>query len=302
MSKGNRQYKDRLFKFVFNDKEKLLSLYNALNHSDYKDPEALEINTLEDFIYIRMKNDISFILDSDMCLYEHQSTFNPNMPLRGLFYFSDLIQKFVTEKNYNIYGSTLITLPTPRFVVFYNGDDTIPERSILKLSDAFENQKDKGCLEAEALLLDVNAGKNLELMHSCRYLREYTVFIEQVKEYKKKYSDLKLAIDHAIEYCITHNIMKELLLKHKAEVAALIFKEFDEAEYIRLVEKDTERRIAAYKEEIAQKDEQLSQQSKQLSQQSEQLSQQSEQLSQQSDLLAQYQQILQEHGLLKTEK
>lgn len=98
MTKGNRLYKDRLFKFVFNDKEKLLSLYNALNHSDYKDPDTLEINTLEDFIYIRMKNDISFILDSDMCLYEHQSTYNPNMPLRGLFYFADLLQQFVEKK------------------------------------------------------------------------------------------------------------------------------------------------------------------------------------------------------------
>ena len=104
MTTGNRIYKDRLFKFVFNDKEKLLSLYNALNHSDYKDADALEINTLEDFIYMGMKNDLSFILDSDMCLYEHQSTFNPNMPLRGLFYFADLLQQFVTEKGYNIYS------------------------------------------------------------------------------------------------------------------------------------------------------------------------------------------------------
>ena len=140
MPKGNRMYKDRLFKFVFSDKEKLLSLYNALNHSDYKDADALEINTLEDFIYLGMKNDISFILDSDMCLYEHQSTFNPNMPLRELFYFSELLQKFVKEKGYNIYSSTLLSLPTPRFVVFYNGDDSIPERSILRLSDSFESR------------------------------------------------------------------------------------------------------------------------------------------------------------------
>lgn len=167
MPKGNRMYKDRLFKFVFNDKEKLLSLYNALNHSDYKDADALEINTLEDFIYMGMKNDISFILDSDMCLYEHQSTYNPNMPLRGLFYFSELLQQFVTQKGYNIYSSTLLTLPTPRFVVFYNGDDSIPECSVLKLSDSFENQERGGCLEVEALLLDVNVGKNQELMKSC---------------------------------------------------------------------------------------------------------------------------------------
>ena len=329
MTKGNRIYKDRLFKFVFNDKEKLLSLYNALNHSDYKDADALEINTLEDFIYMGMKNDLSFILDSDMCLYEHQSTFNPNMPLRGLFYFADLLQQFVTEKGYNIYSSNLLTLPNPRFVVFYNGDDTIPERSILKLSDAFENKEKSGCLEVEALMLDVNVGKNMELMQSCGYLQDYTTFVGKVKEYKKQYSNLDVAIDEAINYCMEHDIMKELLAKHKAEVARLIFREFDEAEYMRQQEKQKEAEIAVYKEQLLQKDEeitrqgeklsqqskQLSQQSKQLSQQSEQLSQQSEQLSkqskqlskkeeqlsQQSELLTQYKQILKEHGLLDAE-
>ena len=278
MTTGNRIYKDRLFKFVFNDKEKLLSLYNALNHSNYTDVDALEINTLEDFIYMGMKNDLSFILDSDMCLYEHQSTFNPNMPLRGLFYFANLLQQFVEKKGYNIYSSTLLTLPNPQFVVFYNGDDTIPERSILKLSDSFENKEKSGCLEVEALMLDVNVGKNLELMKSCRYLQEYTTFVGKVKEYKKQYVDLNTAIDKAIDYCMKHDIMKELLRKHKAEVARLIFREFDEAEYIRLQEKQKEAEIAIYKEEILRQREQLSQQEKELSE---------------------YKKLLEEHGLLK---
>lgn len=288
MTKGNRIYKDRLFKFVFNDREKLLSLYNALNHSDYKDADALEINTLEDFIYMGMKNDLSFILDSDMCLYEQQSTFNPNMPLRGLFYFADLFQQFVAEKGYNIYSSKLLTLPNPRFVVFYNGDDTIPERSILKLSDAFENKSKPGCLEVEALLLDVNVGKNLELMKSCGYLQDYTTFIEKVKEYKKQYSDLDSAIDSAIDYCIRHDIMKELLVKHKAEVARLIFREFDEAEYMRQQEKQKEAEIAVYKEQLLQKEEQLSQKD--------------EQLLHKDKLLEKYRCMLKEQGILVPEE
>ena len=288
MTTGNRIYKDRLFKFVFNDKEKLLSLYNALNHSDYKDADALEINTLEDFIYMGMKNDLSFILDSDMCLYEHQSTFNPNMPLRGLFYFADLLQQFVTEKGYNIYSSNLLTLPNPRFVVFYNGDDTIPERSILKLSDAFENKEKSGCLEVEALMLDVNVGKNMELMQSCGYLQDYTTFVGKVKEYKKQYSNLDVAIDEAINYCMEHDIMKELLAKHKAEVARLIFREFDEAEYMRQLEKEKEATIAAYKEKIALQEEQISQKDKELLQKAEQL--------------AKYKLMLEEHGIILSEE
>ena len=288
MPKGNRMYKDRLFKFVFNDKEKLLSLYNALNHSDYKDADALEINTLEDFIYMGMKNDISFILDSDMCLYEHQSTYNPNMPLRGLFYFSELLQQFVTQKGYNIYSSTLLTLPTPRFVVFYNGDDSIPERSVLKLSDSFENRERGGCLEVEALLLDVNVGKNQELMKSCGYLQEYTIFVGKVKEYKKEYKNLDVAIEYAMDYCIEHNVMRELLLKHKAEVARLIFREFDEAEYMRQLEREKEATIAAYKEKIALQEEQISQKDKELLQKAEQL--------------AKYKLMLEEHGIFLSEE
>lgn len=199
MKKGNRLYKDRLFRFIFNNKTKLLSLYNALNHSHYEDEDALEIDTLEDFIYIGMKNDISFLLDSDMCLYEHQSTFNPNMPLRGFFYFSDLLQKYIADKKYDIYASSLVFLPCPRFVIFYNGDDSIPEQSVLKLSDAFIGKKaEKGSLE--------------------------------VKE-------LHIAIDKAIKYCLEHGIMKDILEKHKGEVEKLIFREFDEREYLRYQQK-----------------------------------------------------------------
>ena len=205
-----------------------------------------------------------------------------------------MLQQFVTEKGYNIYGSKLLKFPNPRFVVFYNGDDSIPERSVLKLSDSFENKEKSGCLEVEALLVDVNVGKNLELMKSCGYLKDYTTFVGKVKEYKE-HNDLEVAIDKAMEYCIRHDIMKELLLKHKAEVARLIFREFDEAEYMRLVEKDTERQIAAFKEEIALQKEQLSQQSEQISQQEEQLFQKDEQLEK-------YKRMLEEHGLLTPDK
>lgn len=240
MITGNRIYRDRLFRFVFNDKKKLLSLYNALNHSHYTDDNKLEINTLEDFIYMGMKNDISFLLDSDMCLYEHQSTFNPNMPLRGLFYFSNLLQKHITENKYDIYKSTMIPLPTPKFVVFYNGDTNIPEQCILKLSDAFVGkQKEDGCLEVETLMLDINVGKNMELMESCRYLKDYSAFVGKVKEYREE-NDLSTAIDKAIEYCTKQNIMKDVLEKHRSEVARLIFKEFDEVEFLLQQEKETE--------------------------------------------------------------
>ena len=84
----NREHKDRLFKIIFQEKSDLLCLYNAINGTTYDNPDDLTITTMEDVIYISMKNDVSFLVDCRMNLYEHQSTYNPNMPLRGMFYFS----------------------------------------------------------------------------------------------------------------------------------------------------------------------------------------------------------------------
>ena len=121
----NFQYKARLFEMIFSSKEELLSLYNAVNGSHYDDPELLEINTLENAIYMSMHNDISFIIDTRLYLYEHQSTYNPNLPYRFLEYISELYSKMVLGKN--IYGHKRIIFPTPRFVVFYNGKEELDD-------------------------------------------------------------------------------------------------------------------------------------------------------------------------------
>ena len=117
--KTNREHKDRLFKLVFREKRDLLDLYNAMNGTDYRNPDALVVNTIEDAVYMGMKNDISFIVSGMMALYEHQSTPCPNLPLRGLFYFANLYRKETSGKD--IYGSRRIPLPEPQFIVFYNG-------------------------------------------------------------------------------------------------------------------------------------------------------------------------------------
>ena len=134
-----RTYKDSVFRMLYSRKEELLSLYNALNGTDYQDPEQLEVTTLENAIYMNMKNDVSFLLDAEMMLYEHQSTWNPNMPLRDLFYITRLLEKYVNRES--LYASTLVRIPAPRFVVFYNGSSDTPEDVILRLSDAFEEKK-----------------------------------------------------------------------------------------------------------------------------------------------------------------
>ena len=125
--RGNRKYKDSLFRMVFQKKSDLLELYNAINGTEYTNPDELEINTLENVLYITKKNDVSFIIDCTMNLYEHQSSYNPNMPLRGLVYFSKQYNKYVEQRKLNLFSTALQKIPTPKFVVFYNGlrDETI---------------------------------------------------------------------------------------------------------------------------------------------------------------------------------
>lgn len=133
-----RNYRDTLFRMLFRDKERLLSLFNAVNGTHYDDPGELMITTLEGALYLGMKNDVSCMIDMMMQLYEHQSTVNPNMPLRNLFYVSDLLQKYVYEKGLDIYSRKQIKIPTPKFVVFYNGEEEQPERKEFLLKNKAE--------------------------------------------------------------------------------------------------------------------------------------------------------------------
>ena len=131
----NREYKSRMFEMIFNEKKELLSLYNAVNGTDYADPEQLEVNTLKNAIYMSMHNDVSFIINSRLSLYEHQSTYSPNLPLRYLFYTADLYSEMTRDEN--LYGTKVVKIPTPKFIIFYNGIEEYPDRKELHLSDAY---------------------------------------------------------------------------------------------------------------------------------------------------------------------
>lgn len=226
----NREHKSTLFYYIFGSVENrhyLLSLYNAVNDTSYTNIEDIEINTIVDFIYIRMKNDVSFILDTDMSLYEHQSTYNPNMPIRGLMYFSTLYSQFLSEKNNNIYGKSLVKIPTPRYIVFYNGDDSYPDRLDLKLSDAFERPDSSGSFEWTATMLNINKGHNQDIMNKCQALFQYSDFIAKVREYRKTLP-IKDAIDKAVVYAISNNYLDGFFKKHREGIMHSCLSEFNE--------------------------------------------------------------------------
>lgn len=229
----NRDHKDRLFRLIFGKekyKENLLSLYNALNHSDYDNPEDLEITTIEDVIYIGMKNDVSFIIDYYLSLFEQQSSFNPNMPLRGLMYFSDLYHKYIVTGGYNLYGHKLIRIPTPQYIVFYNGSEQHEDVEKLRLSDAFTHPDDSKEFEWTATMITLNTGQNEELLEKCQPLREYTIFVNRLREYTAK-MPLEDAVDRTVTECIEEGILAEFLKAHRAEVRKVCLVEFDQEVY-----------------------------------------------------------------------
>ena len=238
----NREYKDRLFNFIFGREENrkwTLSLYNAINGSEHKDPDEIEFNTLEDFLYLGMKNDTSFLIEDIISVYEHQSSFNPNMPLRMLGYISSLYSGYIKRKKYNKYGERLIELPTPKLVVFYNGEKNKDDKIILKLTDSFaESQRDDSDIEVRVRMLNINFGRNACIMKKCKPLSEYAWFVERIRERirKEKQSsgsknpNLVEAVKQAIDGMPDDFEIKSFLVAHREEVEGMLDTEYNEAE------------------------------------------------------------------------
>lgn len=232
----NEKYRDTVFRMIFNSSRQLLELYNAVNNTDYTEPDALEIVTLENAIYLGMKNDVSCLIDMRIQLYEHQSTVNPNMPLRDLMYVCEQYEKYMINKD--IYSSRLIRLPTPRFVVFYNGIQKQPERRELYLSDAFEIPEECPSLELRVTQLNINKGYNEDLLKRCPTLFEYVEYVSIVRKYQET-QPLEEAVRHAVDHCIKHNILKDFLLVNKAEVIRMTLYEYDEELHKQTIRKES---------------------------------------------------------------
>ncbi len=255
MKQTNRQYKDRLFKAIFGrntaqSKQWRLDLYNALNGTDYKDPDALKLTTIENVIYITMKNDISFLIDSQMNLYEQQSTFNPNMPLRGLMYFAQLYQMYLSERGKDLLGSKLVKIPKPCFVVFYNGERELSDENIDEceqhLSDAFEGGKIEG-FEWTAKIINISGKHSLTLQKKCKPLYDYCEYVNRVKQNLKANLAKDSAIEDALNYAIKNNLLDGYFKTQKMEILNMSLTEFDQELY------DRNRRQEGFEDGVAEK-------------------------------------------------
>ncbi|MBR6380141.1 MAG: hypothetical protein IKS07_00505 [Lachnospiraceae bacterium] len=228
LTRVNRKYKDSLFCDLFSIKEHALSLYNAVNGTHYTDSEELEIVTLSDAVFIHQKNDVSILFDSRLTLWEHQSTLNANMPLRGLLYYARNMEGILSEvqKNRLIYQSAVVKIPTPAYYVFYNGASEQPERMDLKLSEAFLTPSDG--YEWTAHFLNINKGHNEALLQACPALMGYSEAIGRSREYLSRGMSCEQAVDKALEDCIQEGYLSDYFSKIRGEARQMLWMEFDE--------------------------------------------------------------------------
>lgn len=231
----NRQYKDNLFRFIFgHHKEHALSLYNAINNTDYKDPEDITFNTLENVVFLGMKNDVSFVIDAHLTLLEHQSKYSENMPLRGLFYLSDLLRKEALNHGYSsnsIYDSRRIILSTPQVIVLYNGTDKKTEDHFtLELKDSFENPE-QSCVNLIVDVYNVRYGHSASLMKKCPALRQYATFVSLVQQYEARGLPKREAALKATDEIIAEGTgVSSLFEQNRSEVVQLFLEEYNEEE------------------------------------------------------------------------
>lgn len=228
-------YKDTVFRMLFRDKKKLLGLYNAIGGRNYEDPEKLDIIMLESAVYLGVKNDLAFVIDMGLYLFEHQSTVNRNMPLRFLQYVSAEYEKLTVSED--LHKRKLVKVPNPHFVVFYNGTEKCPERQELRLSAAYEVQEEEPELELRAQVLNINEGFNEELKEACLTLREYMQYVDKVRGYAEEMS-VDEAVDRAVDECIRQGILKEFLLQNKAEVKHMSIFEYNEEDVRRVIREE----------------------------------------------------------------
>ena len=231
-SNGNREYKSDVISMMLQIPEYALDVYNAMNDSAYTDPDMIQIMRLENGISLSVRNDASFFISNYLNLYEHQSTYSPNAPLRFLIYLTSLLKKTIGK--WDLYSRKRVQIATPHFAVFYNGTEKRLEKEVLKLSDAFINRTDTPEIELTVTVYNINPDNNTQLLEKSEVLRSYMIFVNRVREnleHQKKIAqnapeydeaayeeELEVAINEAIDYCVKRHIMEEFFRENRNEV------------------------------------------------------------------------------------
>lgn len=214
----SREHKSDVFSMLMEEKMRALELYNAIGGTNYTDPNELIIVKLEKGVSLTIRNDASFIVDFNFQFFEHQSTYNPNMPLRSMLYFANAMEDWVKENRKDLFSSHLIKIPVPNFVVFYNGVTKRPEYEEMRLSQAFAHDTKEPAMELICKVYNINPDNNEELKKKSPTLAGYCYFVEKVREYQKSVEDVREAVSNAIDDCIREHILEDFFRDRKDEV------------------------------------------------------------------------------------
>lgn len=274
----NREYKSRLFGFIFGREEHkawTLELYNAINGTNHTNPDDITINTIEDAIYLGMKNDLSLLVSDSvklyrtMEIYEQQSSLNRNMPIREFMYAGKLYDKYIYMSKLNRFGKKLMALPIPKLVCFYNGEDNQEDEVMLMLSDAFKEEIRRGVrmrdknlsaeqiedeveklykeadpdIEVRVRMININYSHNTEILKSCRPLGEYAWFVAKIREFNEpgemgERPGIEQAFGKAIDEMPDDFLIKEFILANRAEVKDMCLTEYNEAEAMEMFKEE----------------------------------------------------------------
>ena len=220
------KYKDNVFCMLYREKENLLDLYNALRGSNYTNVDDLQVTTLNGGSYMKYKNDASFVLNMSLYMFEQQSSKNENMPLRFLHYLSDVYREMFS--NDVLHRRSMIKIPVPHFVTFYNGlEKWIEEEEEIKLSDMYEIPVDNPQLELKVQVININ--RNADILSKCETLRGYMTFVNKTRcKTQVERKDVKQAVLEAIDECMEENILVDFFEKHREEVVEVSIYDYDE--------------------------------------------------------------------------
>ena len=220
------KYKDNVFCMLYREKENLLDLYNALRGSNYTNVDDLQVTTLNGGSYMKYKNDASFVLNMSLYMFEQQSSKNENMPLRFLHYLSDVYREMFS--NDVLHRRSMIKIPVPHFVTFYNGlEKWIEEEEEIKLSDMYEIPVDNPQLELKVRVININ--RDADILSKCETLRGYMTFVNKTRcKTQVERKDVKQAVLEAIDECMEENILVDFFEKHREEVVEVSIYDYDE--------------------------------------------------------------------------
>jgi predicted transposase/invertase (TIGR01784 family) len=226
-TKTNRKFKDSVFTLLFSEKSNLLELYNAIGNTNYGKDTDIRITTLDDALFMEQINDISFVIEGKLVvLIEHQSTINPNMPIRMLLYIARTYEKIVDKSG--LYSTKRMSIPKPEFIVLYNGIEECPDKQVLRLSDMFSEPlvEEIANLELYVNIYNINEGRNEELAKRSEKLKGYEIFVSLVREHLKSMGR-DSAIRSAVSECIRGDVLKDFFSEHGSEVENMLLSEWN---------------------------------------------------------------------------